>query len=1030
MNGKLIKNLLTAVIASAAAVGTIISASAYELERHSQAEIKEMYKKLYFDIHHVSEYTEPYSTQSPGTPGKISDDTLEEGLNSINFCRYLAGLPYDVELDDEYNVAAQHASLIIYMNNELNHHPSKPKAMGDDVFKIAYKASGESNIGKGYMDIQAAVVQGYMYDTDKVNLPVLGHRRWILNPDMQKTGLGMVYDSTAMYVRDKTREDKFTGDYICWPPTNMPYELMYGDDTGYAYSVTLNSSYKRPERNEVKVTVTSKLLNKTWVFDKTSGNNSEVPVGFFNVNQENTGIGNCIIFNPGKLPENDVVEVKVEGIYKNGVEAPITYKVNYFNMLDESDYKLGFPKKKYELEIGQSMLLQGYDNPLTNNGYCFWHYCDDDRDLEEFVDIMKSGGSAFITGKKEGVIDFWIGNTDEWFDDVYTTVTVTHKHERGGWIIDKVPTETEPGSRYHKCTICGKEIDREVMPATSVEVADIQLTEDKYIYNGSAIVPKIKVYSGEKRLTEGTDYLVTCENNVKVGTAKLTVTGMGYFGGSKTVDFNIVKRDPVALSQLDVTFKGEGLIYTGKAIEPKLIIKEGSYTLEKDTDYTVAYENNTAAGKGKVTIKGQGDYMGTLTYNFDIAPADIGYPWTTDNLGDVKYSGKPIMLRLKLKSQVSGEELIDDVDYTVNYENNLQVGTATITVTGKGNYSGTTTNTFNIVSAEDYTGPEERDDIIEIASTASIVIGGGDTADTNVTFISADGVVYKVVAAYDGAFYADLPEGEYVVWIVKKSCMPVCTNITVGSVFASVDVNVYQYGDINRDGKLNVSDTSLSAAFTKGKRAPDSEEQRQLADVTRDGILNVTDTSKLAAHAKGIRVLTVEEEFEIPVPETKSEESSEETSENEEAAYETVKKDYLAEFNVEWGDKSKGMPGSAMLDLDGDDVDELFIDGSYTLNTPDRLYAFVDGKAVLLKESRPSEDSYIVLTNKNGEVYLQTAKDGDVYFEVYKYEKGVLTLTEKLVYSESADDKKDHGDFTLIDKARYDELQAGQLTFD
>ena len=41
-------------------------------------------------------------------------------------------------------------------------------------------------------------------------------------------------------------------------------------------------------------------------------------------------------------------------------------------------------------------------------------------------------------------------------------------------------------------------------------------------------------------------------------------------------------------------------------------------------------------------------------------------------------------------------ELKEGTDYTVAYENNTEVGTASYTVTGKGNYTGTATGTFAI----------------------------------------------------------------------------------------------------------------------------------------------------------------------------------------------------------------------------------------------------------------------------------------------------------------------------------------------
>ena len=59
------------------------------------------------------------------------------------------------------------------------------------------------------------------------------------------------------------------------------------------------------------------------------------------------------------------------------------------------------------------------------------------------------------------------------------------------------------------------------------------------------------------------------------------------------------------------------------------------------------------------------------------------------------YSGKAYTPTVTVK--VDGVTLTKDTDYTVKYENNMNPGTAKITVTGKGKYTGTKTKTFEIV---------------------------------------------------------------------------------------------------------------------------------------------------------------------------------------------------------------------------------------------------------------------------------------------------------------------------------------------
>ena len=60
--------------------------------------------------------------------------------------------------------------------------------------------------------------------------------------------------------------------------------------------------------------------------------------------------------------------------------------------------------------------------------------------------------------------------------------------------------------------------------------------------------------------------------------------------------------------------------YSGKAKTPDVKIKDGNYTLKKDTDYTFTYKNNKNIGKATVTITGKGKYSGTKTVTFKIIP--------------------------------------------------------------------------------------------------------------------------------------------------------------------------------------------------------------------------------------------------------------------------------------------------------------------------------------------------------------------------------------------------------------------------
>ena len=171
----------------------------------------------------------------------------------------------------------------------------------------------------------------------------------------------------------------------------------------------------------------------------------------------------------------------------------------------------------------------------------------------------------------------------------------------------------------------------------NVAQATISVTAS-YGYTGTAITPKVTVKLGTQKLVEGTDYLVYFENNVKPGTATLTVKGWsaineddtGWFGGLVSGTKNATFKITCPVSKLTVTAP-KAQTYTGKALVPKVGVKLGATTLKSGTDYSLSYKNANgktvsagnlkAAGTYVVTITGKGAYTGSRTVKFTIAKA-------------------------------------------------------------------------------------------------------------------------------------------------------------------------------------------------------------------------------------------------------------------------------------------------------------------------------------------------------------------------------------------------------------------------
>ncbi|MBR4514455.1 MAG: hypothetical protein IKO61_06170, partial [Lachnospiraceae bacterium] len=223
----------------------------------------------------------------------------------------------------------------------------------------------------------------------------------------------------------------------------------------------------------------------------------------------------------------------------------------------------------------------------------------------------------------------------------------------------------------------------------SIEGAVIVLEADSAEYTGKAIVPVIKsVTVGTTPLAASRDYDIEVTNFINAGEYTFKITGKGDWTGAETAKFTIT---PKAITK-DM-FSIEDVQYTGKAIEAPVVAKDGETELVAGTDYEVAYKNNTEVGTATATITGKGNYTGSVDVKFAILGESIAKA-TVTGISTAAYTGKAITPTPVVK--LDGKTLKKGTDYTVSYKNNTKVGTATVTITGKGDYSGKITKKFLI----------------------------------------------------------------------------------------------------------------------------------------------------------------------------------------------------------------------------------------------------------------------------------------------------------------------------------------------
>ena len=142
--------------------------------------------------------------------------------------------------------------------------------------------------------------------------------------------------------------------------------------------------------------------------------------------------------------------------------------------------------------------------------------------------------------------------------------------------------------------------------------------------------------------------------------------------------------------------------YTGSAITPELVVKDGGVALISGTDFDSKYDNNTNAGENTatVTINGKGNYKGTASRTFTISPKDIKGAAITLQADSLVYTG--LMQEVQITSVILGQVELTANDYDIVNKSNKQINaddSITLTIAGKGNYTGTATTTWKITRA-------------------------------------------------------------------------------------------------------------------------------------------------------------------------------------------------------------------------------------------------------------------------------------------------------------------------------------------
>lgn len=218
------------------------------------------------------------------------------------------------------------------------------------------------------------------------------------------------------------------------------------------------------------------------------------------------------------------------------------------------------------------------------------------------------------------------------------------------------------------------------------------------------------VWTEEKYLICGTDFEIRYKSNRSVGTATITLVGIGKYAGTKNIKFRI---KGTAFNSKNITVSGfrQEMDYTGKALRQNVSLTTSKgRKLDYGADYALSYKNNLKKGTATITFTARlaSGYSGSFKKTFKIKAASLAQTVQLSAAdpsdgtiraasggmrfgGAVYYTkgGAKLSDRILLVNAQTGTALKEGKDYTISYSNNKAVTTnALMTIRGKGNYTG------------------------------------------------------------------------------------------------------------------------------------------------------------------------------------------------------------------------------------------------------------------------------------------------------------------------------------------------------
>ena len=215
------------------------------------------------------------------------------------------------------------------------------------------------------------------------------------------------------------------------------------------------------------------------------------------------------------------------------------------------------------------------------------------------------------------------------------------------------------------------------------------LSATNFPYNANVQQPEVTV-----KASQGT---VLTKN----GSYTVTVTGKGYYQGTVEKTYTIGKQ---AITAENIALTSTSITYNGAEQTPDVpVTNAAGNKLTKNISYKVSYSSakkypGTYSVTVTVTVTGKGNYAGTVskTFTYTIGKQTLTKANVTLSSTSFTYNGNVQQPTVTVKAS-QGTVLTKDGSYTVSYSSGCKAkGTYTVTITGKGYYTGTVTMSFTI----------------------------------------------------------------------------------------------------------------------------------------------------------------------------------------------------------------------------------------------------------------------------------------------------------------------------------------------